>query len=357
MQPRLLRRGEEGCRSLWQCHLVAELDSPDHFLGDIVPLPTGNARAEGVARWPNRTVIDKCGAMRSVGRRLLAAVTGLWWPRMLWIVVAVTGAWSIGGTVDDRSAGLRTTIVIVAWLAWGLGVVALVVPSTLGLTVMRMLSALACGAAAVTWVGGAPPAAGAGFVVGAAICGLFVGGADFGQRCAQASAYGDERRFLLRPPAAFLLPVGLAGLIWVTAVLAAPLLLGSRRWLIGGVVAIVAALLSWLLLPRFNSLARRWLVLVPAGLVVHDQVVLAETLMVARPNVVRINLALAETEAADLTGPAGGHAVEIGLRSMVTATLAPTNAAPRGTALHVQSFLVAPTRPGAFLAAAQHMRS
>ncbi len=212
-------------------------------------------------------------------------------------------------------------------------------------------------AAAVSWIGGAHLAAGAAFVVAAAICGLFVGGADFGRRCVQASAYGDERRFLLRPPAAFLLPVGLAGLIWVTIVLAAPLLLGSRCWLIGGVAVVAAGLLTWLLLPRFNSLARRWLVLVPAGLVVHDQVVLAETLMVARPNVVRIDLALADTEAADLTGPAGGHAVEIGLRSMVTVTLAPTKAAPRGTALHVQSFIIAPTRPGTVLAAARAMQS
>ena len=295
--------------------------------------------------------------MRSVGSSLLSAVTGSWWPRIVWIVVAVTGAWSIGDAVGNRSAGLRVTIVVIAWLAWGIGVVALVVPSPLGLTVIRMLSALSCGAAAVAWVGGAPPAAGAGFVVGAALGALFVGGADLGQRCVQASAYGDERRFLLRPPAAFLLPVGLAGLAWVAAVLAAPLLLGSRRWLIGGAVALVAALLSWFLLPRFNTLARRWLVLVPAGLVVHDQVVLGETLMVARPNVIRVDLALADTEAADLTGPAGGHAVEIGLRSMVTATLAPTKAAPRGATLHMQSFIIAPTRPGAVIAAAQAMLS
>lgn len=295
--------------------------------------------------------------MRSVGPALLAAVAWPWWPRVLWLVVAVTGVWSISDAMADQSAGLRTTIVVVAWLAWGIGIVALVVPSTLGLTVMRMLSALSCGAAAVSWIGGAHLAAGAAFVVAAAICGLFVGGADFGRRCVQASAYGDEHRFLLRPPAAFLLPVGLAGLIWVTIVLAAPLLLGSRCWLIGGVAVVAAGLLTWLLLPRFNSLARRWLVLVPAGLVVHDQVVLAETLMVAWPNVVRIDLALTDTEAADLTGPAGGHAVEIGLRSMVTVTLARTKAAPRGTALHVQSFIIAPTRPGTVLAAARAMQS
>ncbi|MGZ4722776.1 MAG: hypothetical protein ACXV8L_01040 [Ilumatobacteraceae bacterium] len=289
--------------------------------------------------------------MRSVGSRLLAAVSGLWWPRILWLAVGVTGVWSIGDALDGRSAGLRATIVVAGWLAWGIGVVALVVPSPLALTVMRMLSALSCGAAVISWIGGAAPAAGAVFVVCAVTCGVFIGGADFGQRCVQASAYGDERRFLLRAPVAFLLPVALAGLLWIAAVLAAPLLLGSKQWVVGGLCAVVAGLLSWLLLPRFNVLARRWLVLVPAGLVVHDQVVLAETLMVPRPDLVAIDLALAETEAADFTGPAGGHVVEVTLRSMMTITLARTTASPRGTALHVQSFIVAPTRPGAVLRA------
>ena len=289
--------------------------------------------------------------MRSPESRLLAAVAGLWWPRTLWLAVAVTGVWSIGDALDGRSAGLRTTIVVVAWLAWGIGVVALVVPSPLGLTIMRMLSALSCVAAVVGWIGGAGPAAGAVFVVCTSTCGVFVGSADFGQRCVEASAYGDERRFLLRPPVAFLLPVGLAGLFWAAAVVAAPLLLGSKQWIAGGLAAVVAGLLSWLLLPRFNVLARRWLVLVPAGVVVHDQVVLGETLMVPRLDVVRIDLALVETEAADFTGPAAGHAIEIGLRSMVTASVARTKESPRGTALHVQSFIIAPTRPGAVLRA------
>ena len=104
---------------------------------------------------------------------------------------------------------------------------------------------------------------------------MLVGGADFGQQCVQASAYGDEQRFLLRPPAAFLPPVVVAGLVWVAAVLAAPLLLATGQWVVGVVAAVVAVALTWLLLPRFNALSRRWFVVVPAGVVVHDQVVLA----------------------------------------------------------------------------------
>jgi hypothetical protein len=271
----------------------------------------------------------------------------------MWAAVAVTGALSIGNALDGRSPAVRTTVVVGAWLLWGIGVVALVVPSRLGLTVLRMITALACGIAVFSWTGGASPTSGAIFVACALLCTLLIGGADFGHRCVQASAYGDEHRFLLRPPAAFIPPVALAGLVWVAVVLAAPLLLASGRWVLGGIAAGVAALFTWLLVPRFNALSGRWLVLVPAGLVLHDQVVLAETLMVPQADIEAVELALVGTAAADLTGPASGHAIEIGMRSMVTAVLAPTKDAPRGTALHVRSFIVAPTRPGMLLRAAR----
>jgi hypothetical protein len=286
--------------------------------------------------------------MYSGGSRLLSGLTGTWGPRIAWGLVGVAGTWSLGDALDGRSAALRTTVTVGAWLVWGTGVVALVVPSPLGLTIMRMTNAVTCGAAVVSWACGAP-VSGATFTACAVVSGLLVGGAEFGQRCVQASAYGDERRFLLRPPAAFLLPIAVAGVVWVAAVLAAPLLLGTGQWTIGAPVAVAAAILTWLLVPRFNVLSRRWLVFVPAGVVLHDHVVLAETLMVSRSELGGIELAPAGTEAADFTGPAAGHAVEVSLRAMVSAVLAPTKAAPRGMALHVHSFIIAPSRPGAVL--------
>ena len=294
--------------------------------------------------------------MSSAGSRLLPTLAGLWGGRILWLAVGVAGALSIGDALDGRAAALRTTVAVGAWLLWGIGVVAIVVPSTLGLTVIRMVTAVACAAAVVSWASGAAPAVGGAFLACALVCGLLVGGAEFGQWCVQASAYGDEQRFLLRPPAAFLLPVTVAGLAWTAAVVAAPLLAASPRWAIGCLVGGAAVFLTWLLVPRFHALSRRWLVLVPAGVVVHDQVVLAETLMVPAPDVAGIDLARTGTDAADFTGPAAGHAIEVGMRSMITAVLAPTKAKPKGTALHVQSFIVAPTRPGAVLRAVADAR-
>jgi hypothetical protein len=289
--------------------------------------------------------------MRSPSSRLLTAVSALWPARLMWVATAVAAMWSIGGAVDARSSALRWTVAAGGWGVWGLGIVTLVVPSALGLTLVRMLSALTCAVSAVSWVGGAPSGAGIVFVLGALLFATVVFSAAFGQQCVQASAYGDEHRFLLRPPAAFLVPVVVSGVIWSAALITAPLLLASRQWVAGAVLAALAILATWLVVPRFHVLTRRWLVLVPAGIVVHDHVVLAETLMVSRRDVAAVQLALAGTEAADLTGPAAGHAIEVALKAMTTATLAPTRAAPRGRALHLQSFLVAPTRPGAFLSA------
>jgi hypothetical protein len=289
--------------------------------------------------------------MDTAGPRLPASLTGVWLPRLLWLAVGVSGAVSIGDAMDARSNAVRGVVTTGGWLVWGIGVVALVVPSVLGLTTMRMTAAVAFGASLVSWVGGAGVAVGGAFVACAALCALFVGGSEFGRHCVQASAYGDEQRFLLRPPVAFIVPVALSGVVWTAAAVAAPLLLATSMWLAGGITAVAAAALTWLLAPRFHVLSRRWLVLVPAGVVVHDQVVLGETMMVSRANVAGVDLALADTEAADLTGPASGHAVEVSVKTMETALLASTRANPKGTALHVQSFIVAPTQPGAVMRA------
>jgi hypothetical protein len=120
---------------------------------------------------------------------------------------------------------------------------------------------------------------------------------------------------------------------------------------------LVALAAGWFLGRRFHVLSRRWLVLVPAGLVIHDQLVLAETAMLPRASLASLGLALADTQAADLTGPAAGHAVEVALVDATTVVLAATRAKPGGTALHVRSLLVAPSRPGRLLqvAAADHL--
>ncbi|MBK9969289.1 MAG: hypothetical protein IPP16_00605 [Acidimicrobiaceae bacterium] len=270
----------------------------------------------------------------------------LWMLRVLSVLLATAMAVAIGGATDGRSAAAGP----LATAAWGLVVaalaIALVVPSPLGLTVLRLLLPATVPAAVIALSAGAAATGGVAAAALAALATVVAFSAETAEALVQGSAYGSEQRLPLRVPAAMMLPMALTWTLWCAATLGALVLLCAGRWAPGAPVAFVAGASGWLLARRFHTFSRRWLVVVPAGVVVHDHVVLAETLMMQRTNIAVARLAPAQTEAADLTGPAAGHVVEIVLREMALAVLAPNAAEPKGKALHIQSLLVAPSRPG-----------
>jgi len=273
----------------------------------------------------------------------------VWSLRVSWPLWAVLTAVAAADRLDDAGG---TAASIVGWGVVAVGVVALVVPSTAGLTAMRIVAPAALPLAALV-VAIEPSAIAAAALAMGAVTAVVALSAETGQGFVQASAYGDERRHLLRAPAAVLPFVVLAWSIWCTAVIISVVMLAGEAW--GWAVATggVAAALTVLLARRFHTLSRRWLVALPAGIVVHDGMVLGETLMVQRHNVASTQLALADTEALDLTGPAAGHAIEVVVRQAVLVQLIGTRAEPKGRAIHAQSFLVAPSRPGLALASLQ----
>jgi hypothetical protein len=282
-------------------------------------------------------------------------IQGIPTPRLAlvgWTAVAAAG-WVAGAHALDGRAVPATTVATVAmWLLWGAVLVTLIVPSTVGLTVVRMLAPLAAAAAVTIWICGAGAWRGPLLFGLVAVFTALVFSADLGQSFVQASAYGDEQRLLLRAPAALIPALVVSWTLWAATTVSGVVFLSAQRWLIGALLTALAAGLGVVLLPRAHQLSRRWLVLVPTGVVVHDPTVLADTFMVTKPKVARVRLAEADTEAADLSGPAAGHLVEVSLKGMETVVLAGTRAKPAGTALHVQSFLVAPSRPGRALEAA-----
>lgn len=275
----------------------------------------------------------------------------LWALRALMVGLAPALAFAVDGALDERASVAGT----VATAAWGIVVaavlVALVAPSPLGLTVTRTALPLLVPGATVALVMGAAPAWGVAALTLALLATLVAFTAETAEAFVQAAAYGDEQRLPLRPPAALLVPMVLSWVLWCALALGAVLALSAAAWLLGGALAVVAVILAVPLFARFHRFSRRWLVLVPAGVVLHDHVVLGETLLLMRPNVALARLAPATTEAADFTGPAAGHAVELTVREMVLALLAATPTDPKGKALHVQSLLVAPSRPGRALKA------
>ncbi len=276
--------------------------------------------------------------------------------RMLWLATTLLMPLAIDRAAQGRHAIART-VSISGW--WGVGavvVVALVVCGPVALTVVRVVVPTAVAVAAAALILGASAMRGAGALVVAILASLSAFTAETGEAMVQVAAYGDERRLPLRIPAAMQIPMVVSWLLWSTASLAGILAIAADRALVGIGLLLVGCALMLLLSRRLHQFSCRWLVSVPAGLVVHDPIVLAETLMVMRVNVERAQLALADTEAADLSGPAAGHALEIKLRESTQVVFAATASHPKGKPIHATALLIAPSRPGRALRALAERR-
>lgn len=276
-----------------------------------------------------------------------------WIARLAWVLVAVVGGGAIESAVDGRSSAVAWTAAIGGWGLWAVGALALAVASVWSLTVVRVVVPLSLPATIAAGIAGASAVdlvlLGAPAVVATAA----VMTAEFGRQWVQASAYGDEERFPLRLPVGAGLAAIISWFVAAPALIAGPFLVAAESWIAGVPLCILAIAGAVLLGPRWHRLSLRWFVLVPAGVVVHDPVVLADTFPLRTAQVASIGLAPADTEAADLTGPASGYAIEVATTESVTAVFAFTPSEPNGKAIHLRSFLVAPSRPGRMLRSAR----
>ncbi len=283
----------------------------------------------------------------------------VWWTRLAWVALGVVGSVAWGDALATRADAVRLTAAIGGWALWGLALAAMAALSTLSLTLARLTVSLALPAQIVVAVD-TPGVWAVVAVALAATCVVTAMSAEFARACVQASAYGAEERFPLRPPAPFLAPMVLAWAVLATAWLLGPLSLAAGRWALGLPVSAVAAVLTVVLGRRFHRMTRRWLVMVPAGVVVHDPLLLAETLLLRRNVLEGVRLASGDPEAVALTGLTWGTAVQIDAREpqVVIPHLPRTTddqpSAPRP--IRVRSIVVAPSRPGQVLVSARRAR-
>jgi hypothetical protein len=274
----------------------------------------------------------------------------LWLLRVTWLVLPVVMVPACSDALASRSDGVQWVAAGLLWLGWGTGLVALLVPSTSGLTALRAVAPAAPLAAVAAAAGGADGPVAVLAVALAAAVAVLAFTAEVGRACVQASAYGDERRHLLRPPGTLVLgPLAVLWLVLLAGVAAGPLLLGAGQWLLGAVVTAAGLPLAVVLVRRFHRLSRRWVVFVPAGVVVHDSLALAESAMLRTAELRELVRAPADTQAFDLTAGALGPAVEIRLGDSTTLVLPGSLQQRQGRSVHATAFLVSPTRPGQVL--------
>jgi hypothetical protein len=277
-----------------------------------------------------------------------------WFLRVAWALLAVVAAPAFRDVLHGRSGAVQVVAAAGLWTGWVVVLAAALVPSPASLTVVRVLAPGAVLAGVVAAFAGASAPAAVAALGLSAVAVILAFTAEVGGLFVQAGAYGDESRFVLRPPGPLVAgPLEVAWLALAVAVGAGPLLLAARAWIAGAVLTVVGVVLAVLLGRRFHRLTLRWFVFVPAGVVVRDPLVLADTAMFRRADVLQLGLALADTAATDLTGRALGPAIEVDLGGRGRITLTGTLAERQGHGVDIDGFLVSPSRPGRLLAEAE----
>ena len=225
----------------------------------------------------------------------------IWMLRIAWVTLPLTAGAGAGDAIASFDDAPRVVAAVLLWASWGAGSVALLAPRPAGLTLLR--------AVAPTYVVLALAALAAGETTGLAGWGAVVAGVvvavlsvlpDFAHSAANGIAYGDEQRFPLRvPPALFLGPLPLARALVVAASAAGPLLLADGRVALGVITLAVGIPIVVIGARALHGLSRRWLVLVPAGVVVVDPMTLAEPVLFVRRHVRALRAAEPPVEVPD----------------------------------------------------------
>ena len=142
--------------------------------------------------------------------------------------------------------------------------------------------------------------------------------------------------------------------MWATIVagaVAGPLLLAAQVWILGAILLVVGWGLAYYLLPVLHRLSNRWLVFVPAGVVVHDKTALREPQLFRKETIAAIGPAPAETELEDLSLSGTGLALRA---SLTGPSKIVRNRRGEDTELtDIDGWIVSPNRPGAVVAEAR----
>lgn len=282
-----------------------------------------------------------------------------WLIRALWAVVPFTAGVTIGQALHPEAATLRLTLSAGAWLVWAAVLVAMLVPHPIGLTAFRVVAPAAVlatvGAAATGRPGPVATLGGVAATVAVAVVAFLPA---TGIWFVNGPAYPNERRFPLAVPGPLLLgPLELAWAVVVGAPVGATALLATRRWVAGAILAAVGAAALWFLGRALHGLSRRWVVFVPAGLVLHDPSSLVDPVLFRRQTIAGLGPANAGSDSLDLTQRAMGLALELRLTEKVPMTRVVAGNT-RGESGASARLLFTPTRAGAVLgeAAARRIR-
>lgn len=212
----------------------------------------------------------------------------LWFARLTWVLLPISAGAALGDALASWSSAPARVAAVFLWCAWSIGLVALLAPRPWGVTALRIV---APAAVLLTLASVTSASALSALLAGssAIVASVFALSASVSQTAVNSLAYGDEVRFPLRVPASLMVgPVPLAVLLAGAGACAGPLLLADGRIVVGIVLTVLGLPIAYAMVRSLHSLARRFLVLVPAGVVVVDPLTLADPVLMRREEIARI---------------------------------------------------------------------
>jgi len=284
-----------------------------------------------------------------------------WAPALVWLTFPLTAGSAFANALSSHSATVQLTAAIGLWVFWLAGLVAALVPSTVSLTTLRVLapaSLVAAAWAALDVSNGTDIASSVALGMTALMTVLSLS-AGVGYTFINGSSYGDERRLPLRPPAPVIMgPLEIVWLLMLSTTFAGPLLVATHQYVIGALVTALAIAIDVAGARILHQLSKRWLVFVPAGIVVVDRTTLLDAMLVQRQRILSIGPSPADSSATDLTANALGVAIEIQLTEPTTIIPTPPRRQRKMTIepVEVSAVRFTPTRPGWVLDTARERR-
>tara|TARA_B100000579_G_scaffold278321_1_gene230234 strand:- start:370 stop:1251 length:882 start_codon:yes stop_codon:yes gene_type:complete len=284
-------------------------------------------------------------------------------PLTIFVAIWAAAPFSIGIGIDtalqqdtmQRQIGASVCF----WFGWGLVLGACIIRRPWGLTVMRVLTPATL------------PALLAAHLYSHISTGILVVALthatlatflallpETGNVMVDGLSYGDEKRFLLRVPSA--IAIGPLMLLWAVVVLgliSGPILVASDNWIIGIFLIVFGWPIATFGFRSIHQLARRWIVFVPNGFVIHDYLATREPFLLRRQDILSLGPAPSDTdtdseEVVDVSQLALGPVLQVALHGEVEVV-------PRSRGISevklAKKILFSPTRPGAVLQEA-HLR-
>ena len=339
---------KSGSRAITSVRALWKVGVDSHFRSPVSP----------PREWLPTVPVGKSQPVASEGRPAAGAggEPGPWAFRIAWIVLPFTTGPLLSDALSSTDDAFRITATVALWAIWALTLAAALVERTLTLTIVRVAAPAAVAAAA--WATAATSSIEAWKAALAFASTLLAAAAALspltGDAFVNGSAYGPERRMALRPTVPALLLAPLAWAIGVAGLAAGPLLLAAGELGPGLAALVVGGGLGVLALRALHGLSRRWIVFVPAGLVIHDPLTMSDAVLFPRRSIVRLGPAepadAASDRVLDVTGGAPGLALHVEVD--VPQSIGVRDGRRRTTNVEVADILVTPTRPGEVLAEA-----